>query len=128
MDYEHPNAVAKIHPATREVLPDDPLSLHGVELPGDTDLMLRLLVEEYARLGFGLDRLMDLARDPFYQSFYGLRSVYGEQELRRRMANVLDRVGVSRIKIVEQQVEPLPGQLVEIDLPPSSVTSSAKEK
>ena len=124
MHYEHPNAVAKVHPASREVLPDDPLSLHGVELPGDTDLMLRLLVEEYARLGFGLDRLMDLARDSFYQSFHGLLSVYGEQELRRRMANVLDRVGVSRIKIVEQQVEPLPGQLVEIDLP----VSSAKEK
>ena len=124
MPYENPNAVAKVHPASREMLPDDPLSLHGVELPGDTDLMLRLLVEEYARLGFGLDRLMDLARDSFYQSFHGLLSVYGEQELRRRMANVLDRVGVSRIKIVEQQVEPLPGQLVEIDLP----VSSAKEK
>ncbi len=121
MNYEDPNAVAKIHPASREMLPDDPLSLHGVELPGDTDLMLRLLVEEYARMGFHLDRLMELARDPFYQAFNGLLVVYGEEELRRRMSAVLDRVGVSRIKIVEKQVEPLPGQLVEIDLPVSSV-------
>ena len=35
------NAVEKVHPASREVLPDDPLSLHGVEVPGDADLMMR---------------------------------------------------------------------------------------
>ena len=122
-EFDIANAVPKVHPATRPVEPDDPMNLHATEVTGDADLMLRVLVEEYARMGFGLDRLMELALDPFYQAFHGLLSVYGEEELRRRMAKVLDRVGVSRFKIVEKQVEPLPGQLVEIDLP----VSSAKE-
>jgi hypothetical protein len=111
------NAVPKIHPASREMLPDDPLDLQGFEVPGDADLMLTLLVEEYARMGFGVELVMDFARNPFYQAFHGLYLLFGEVELRRRVAAVFARVGVTRVRFVEA---PTADQLVAITLPAAS--------
>jgi hypothetical protein len=106
--------VPKIHPASREMLPDDPLDLHAVELPGDPQLMLRLLVEEYARMGWNLESIMKLARDPFYRGFHGLWQLLGEQELRRQISTILSRTGVTRVTTVETQAAPQ--QLVQIEL------------
>lgn len=109
------NAVPKVHPATREILPDDPMEMHGFEVPGDPELMLRMIVEEYARIGWGLDDFMRLARDPNYTALYGLWQMHGEEELHRRVAEILSRCGVIRVKATE--VEPPPECLVQIDLP-----------
>ena len=109
------NAVPKVHPATREVLPEDPMDLHGFEVPGDPYLMMRLLVEDYARIGWNTEAIMSLANDPNYQVFHGLLRMFGEDELRRRIADVIARCGVIRIKTTER--EPPPTQLVQIDLP-----------
>jgi hypothetical protein len=105
------NFVPKIHPATRAVEPDDPLSLHGFELPGDPQLMLRMLIEEYAHMGYGLEALMGLCRDPFFHSAHGLWLKYGEDELRRRIASILARCGIVRIRTV---AAPMPEALVQI--------------
>ncbi len=96
-----PNAVPKTHPASREATPDDPLSLHAFEVPGDRDLMFRLLVEEYARLGWDAESILRLARDPNYQAFHGLLRYYGEPELRRRVETILARCGVMRVQAQE---------------------------
>jgi hypothetical protein len=106
------DAVPKTHPATREVLPDDPMELHGIEVPGDPDLMLRLLVEEYARIGWGLKPILQLARDPNYEAFHKLWQLFGEVELGRRIGDILARCGVMRVTTDE-----LPEQLVQIELP-----------
>ncbi len=106
--------VPKVHPATREVLPDDPMNLHAMEVPGNTALMLRLLVEEYARMGSDLESIMQLARDPFYQAFHGLLQLYGEEELRRRITAVLGRIGVTRVRTTD--TEPLSERLVQVEL------------
>ncbi len=112
---ENSETPAKVHPATRELLPDDPMELTGFEVAGDSDLMLRLLVEEYARIGWDLDAVMRLARDPFYVGLHGLLQRHGEDELRRRVAENLSRSGVTRVKIVES--DSVPGQLVQLELP-----------
>lgn len=111
----------KVHPASREILPEDPLHLHGFEVPGDPNVMLRLLVEEYARLGFGLDELTALARDPFYQAFHGLWKMLGEEEFRTRIMSILARCGVTRARTVI--VKPVPEQVVQIQI--GTVTSGA---
>jgi hypothetical protein len=108
------NFVPKVHPATRPVEPDDPMNLFAVEVPGDPELMLRLLVEEYARMGWGLDALLGLFRDPFYVAAHGLWLHYGEEELRRRLAAMLSRVGVVRTRTTTR--DPASEQLVQIDL------------
>ena len=105
----------KVHPASREILPDDPLEMHGFEVPGDSALMLRLLVEEYARIGWGLEDLMRLARDPNYTAFHGLWRSLGEEELRRRIGAALSRCGVIRVTATE--TVPLSERLVQIDMP-----------
>ena len=117
------NGVPKVHPATREVLPEDPMNLHGTEVPGDPALMLRLLVEEYARMGWDLESLIELARDPNYQGFHGLLARFGEEELRRQIGEILARTGVMRTNMKEttpvSEVD-----LVEIDLLETSPRSA----
>ena len=39
----------KIHPLDREMLPEDPLEMQAFEVPGDTELMFRIVIEEFAR-------------------------------------------------------------------------------
>jgi hypothetical protein len=108
------NFVPKVHPATRPVEPDDPMNLFAVEVPGDPELMLRLLVEEYARMGWGLDALVGLFRDPFYVAAHGLWLHYGEKELKRRLSDLLKRVGIVRTKTTLSA--PPSERLVQIDL------------
>ncbi len=112
------NIGPKLHPACREMLPEDPLELSGVEVDGDPELMLRLLVEEYARLGYGLETLMDLARDPFYTGFHGLWRLYGEEPLKQRIGAILERCGGVRVTATHSQ--PLSERLVQISLPPNA--------
>ncbi len=109
------NSSTKVHPASREILPDDPLEMQAFEIPGDRDLMLRLLVEEYARVGWGVEAIMRMARDPFYTAFYGLRLSLGEEALRRRVSEIVARCGVIRIRTTES--EPVSEQLVQIESP-----------
>jgi len=110
------NAEQKVHPATREILPGDPMEMQAFEVPGDTELMMRLLIEEYARMGFDVESIMQLARDPNYQGFHGLFRLYGEEELRRRISEILARTGVMRVTKFEKEVEVTP-DLVQIDMP-----------
>ncbi len=106
----------KVHPASREMLADDPLDLHAVEIHGDADLMLRLLVEEYARMGWGLDPILDLARDPFYQSLHGLYKLFGAEEFGRRVEAVLARVGVIRVTtVITPDLPDVPDTLYQLD-------------
>ena len=105
----------KVHPASREMLPEDPLHLSGVEVDGDPELMLRLLVEEYARMGWDLEAIMRLARDPFYTGFHGLWRLYGEASLKQQIAAVLARCGV--VRVTATQSVPLSERLVQIELP-----------
>lgn len=115
MNQGKPNGVPKVHPATREALPDDPLEMQAFEVRGDPGLMLRLLVEEYAHIGCREETILQLARDPNYTAFYGLRRALGESEFRERVRNILSRCGVIRVKATEE--EPIAEQLVQIDLP-----------
>ena len=107
------NIGVKVHPASREILPDDPMNLHGFQVPGDPQLMLRLLVEEYARIGWDTDAIMRLARDPNYQGFYGLRQLYGDEPLRQKIVEILARTGVIRVTATEK--EPVPDDLVQLN-------------
>jgi hypothetical protein len=88
--------------------------MHGFEVPGDTDLMLRLLVEEYARIGWDVNPIMLLARNPNYRALHGLWRLYGEDRLRNRVGEILARCGVVRVRTLESNPEP--EQLVQIQM------------
>jgi len=114
MPSQESNLVEKVHPATREMLPDDPLEMQAFEVPGDPELMLRFIVEEYARIGASVDDIMRLSRDPFYQALHGLWLHFGEDAIRDRLATIVRRCGVIRIRMHEPaapletvQIQPL---------------------
>lgn len=105
---------AKPHPKDRGVQPEDPMNLHAVELDGDPAIMLRMMVEEYARMGCDLNNFMQLCREPFYQGLHGLWLHFGEEELERRAREVFARSGVVRVRTVQAQASP--EQLVQITI------------
>jgi hypothetical protein len=106
---------AKVHPLHREMLPDDPLEMQAFEVPGDTDLMFRIVVEELARMGSDRAAIIALARDPFYAALHGLWRLYGEKEFEGRVSQILSRVGVARVRSFEK---PPTGELVRIKVCP----------
>src|SRR6478752_2921105 len=93
-----PAGVPKVHPLGREMLPDDPLEMQAFEVPGDTDLMFRIVVEELARMGSDKAAIVALARNPFYTALHGLWRLFGEQQFADRVSQVLARVGVIRVR------------------------------
>lgn len=120
------NPVPKIHPATRPVEPEDPMNLHAFEVPGNTELMLRVVVEEYARMGCDLDSMMNMFRDPFYQVLHGLWQLYGEDELHRRVIEILGRCGIMRTTTID--TAPPSDQLVQLDIPDSLLVSKTPDE
>jgi hypothetical protein len=88
----------KVHPLDREMLPEDPLHLQAFEIPGDTELMFRVVIEEFARMGCDKTTIIGLARDPFYAALHGLWRLFGEDDFSRRVEQILSRVGVIRVR------------------------------
>jgi hypothetical protein len=63
----------------------DPMMLVGVELPADASSWREtaaVLAEEFARMGFGEERLMQIFRDPFYAGAHQTFRVLGEEAVR----------------------------------------------
>ena len=59
----------------------DPTILVGVELPADRSSWretARVVAEEFARIGFSEERLMEIFRDPFYTGAHQAYAVLGE--------------------------------------------------
>ena len=108
--------VPKVHPASREVMQDDPMDLHVTMAEGDPDLLLRSIVQEYAWIGWDADQIAALFGDPFYPMLYGLRQALGEAGVRQRIDAVLHRCGVFRFQstVLEQPVDV--SELVQIGL------------
>ena len=111
--HDEPLGVPKVHPLDREMLPEDPLHLQAFEIPGDTELMFRVVIEEFARMGWDSADIVGLARDPFYAALHGLWRLYGEADFSRRVTQILSRVGVIRVRTF---VAPPPSELMQIEV------------
>jgi hypothetical protein len=95
----------KVHPLDREMLPEDPLEMQAFEVPGDTELMFRIVIEEFARMGWDKAAIIGLARNPFYAALHGLWQLHGEEEFSRRVGQILQKVGVVRVRIFEKPIQ-----------------------
>jgi hypothetical protein len=112
------NWVPKVHPLTRAVEPEDPMELMATPAPGDPDVMLECLVQEYAWMGWDPAQLLDLFQSPLYPVLNQLLAAYGEEEVRRRIGAVLARSGVFRVTaVVEEEPEPDDGpELIQLSI------------
>jgi hypothetical protein len=106
------DAVPKVHPLDREMLPEDPLEMQAFEVPGDTELMFRIVIEEFARMGWDKAAILATARDPFYAALHGLLRLHGEEEFASRVSQILSRVGVVKVRMFER---PAASDLMQIE-------------
>jgi hypothetical protein len=104
MDSAAGRFVPKVHPATRPVEADDPMTLHATPVEGDPDAMVRAVVQEYAWMGWDSEQILGLFRDPFYPMLHALRLALGEAGVQGRIDDVYRRQGVYRFRstIVEE--------------------------
>lgn len=86
--------VPKVHPTTRPVEQEDPMELMATPAQGDPEFMLQCLVEEFAWLGMGKDELLGLFHSPTYPVLNQLLAHFGAEAVRRRVEELLGRVGV----------------------------------
>jgi hypothetical protein len=88
-----------LHGRAKEPEADDPMELVMVSLPaGDPELMATCLIEEYARLGFNEDEILELFRQPLYHIHF-LYCEKGEAWVRVRIQEVLARTGRMRVSV-----------------------------
>jgi hypothetical protein len=74
--------------------PEDPMELVGVSMPSSgTEEMVDALVEEYVRMGFGREALLQLFKDPFYRMTHSLYRQHGEEYVDTIIDRVLGRWG-----------------------------------
>ena len=89
MDGKPTEFVPKAHPATREMLPEDPLEMQAFEVPGDPELMLRFIVEEYAGIGWDADAIMGWPAIRFTRHCTDCGCTFGEGGMRERLGDIL---------------------------------------
>jgi hypothetical protein len=88
--------VAKVHPLDRLAAGTDPLELRAEPVPGDPDVMLQCILQEFAWMGWDISQLLSLFHHPGYPVLGQLRQLFGDDELRRRVETLAAQWGVLR--------------------------------
>gem|GEM_PF-1151380 len=90
------------HPSRRPLEPEHPMSLEGGVVFGDTDLMLRCLVEELLMSGLTPVALRRMARDGEYQGLHAALRALGGARVDEVIAEAAGRVGTHAMRVVER--------------------------
>ncbi len=78
-----------INPRDKELDPDDPMELVGIEIPeGDTDQVLDDLVQEYLFLGWSPTQIMYLFRSPHYTATHHIYQQKGGDYVKGRIGQL----------------------------------------
>ena len=85
-------------PKNRPWEPEDPLHLNAATVEGNPEIMLACLVEEYARMGMNRQQIQELFDRPFFRATHGLKLLFGEGGLQKRIGQILGRCGVLRVQ------------------------------
>jgi hypothetical protein len=115
--------VPKVHPLSREVVPDDPLELMAQTVVGDPDVMLECILQEFVWMGWSEEQLLSLFHHPGYPVLCQLREFFGDAEVARRVSTLLARGGQWRFRetIAEPDPEDHHGpELLQITLEPAA--------
>ncbi len=77
--------------------PDDPMELMGVAMPTDPDgdeamaVMAESLADEFLRIGYSQEQVMQMFRDPFFRMTHEIWRVWGEEKVRAVVNTVARR-------------------------------------
>jgi hypothetical protein len=79
--------------------PDDPMELHGIALPGDTEeAMAECFIEEYLLQGFQDDMILRLFTNPQYVATYRVWQTRGDAYVRGLIAKARAQWGHVRFR------------------------------
>ena len=106
----------KTHPAQREWLPDDPMSMHAVSAPGNPHVMLAIVVEEFLHMGTSPEEIVQMARSGNYQALGGLYRTLGEAEFAAQVRAIAKRIGTPAIRCWEAPPETSAAQPVPLQI------------
>lgn len=92
------------HPANRPIESGDPMGMTGDSVVGDPELMLTILIEEYACIGMSAEDIARLFDDQFYGAPSHLKRMLGENRIRVRIDEVVQKCGTLQTSVSEQKV------------------------
>lgn len=115
----HDGELVADHGAAKQAEPTDPMDLVGTVVPGGDVLYLaRCFIEEFAAMGYGGEKILDLFRDPQYVAVHPVFRSLGEDGVRELVEQVLRECGVFRVtETVSTESEPRPSELIQIEKP-----------
>ena len=88
--------------------PDDPHVLIGVSAPGDaaaTREMAAAFADEFAQMGFGRERLLQIFASPFYAGAHAARALLGDAEIEAIVDDSLHVYGGRRYAVMDTSAD-----------------------
>jgi hypothetical protein len=108
--------------------PTDPNMLVGVVLPADAEAtrdMAYAFAEEFARLGYSREQLLQLFRNPFYGGAHGAYRALGEKETLSIIDECLNAWGRTKFSILDFGF-PIVGEEKILDPEPKNLNPESK--
>lgn len=115
--------------SAKPAAPDDPMQVRGNSVPGDQQVMLQCLIEEFARMGWDANQIGLLFENKFFLAAHSLAERLGRKAVRECIEQTLQRCGVFRFEMSESKPnkepricpilverKPLPAQKFKTDL------------
>ena len=81
--------------------PDDPMGLVGVTMPPVDEQvfadMAESLADEYLRMGYSKDQVLEMFRNPFYRMTHAIWQTWGEQKTKTLVGRLAQRYEMLRV-------------------------------
>ena len=90
----------------KELEYDDPMEFQAVQADGDPAFMIDCVTEEYARLGWSSQQILELFQSLDYPFLYRMLQALGPTAIRARIERVIARCGVFRVSTLEAAPDP----------------------
>ncbi len=82
---------------------DDPMQVRGDSVPGDQQVMLQCLIEEFARMGWNADQIGLLFENKLFLASHGLAERLGQKAVRECIEQTIQLCGVFRFEMSESK-------------------------
>ena len=81
--------------------PNDPMEIKADSVAGDERLMMECLIEEFAHLGWGAEKIARMFDEPFFLASHGLEKRFGRLAVLECIEHTLARCGVFHFEMEE---------------------------
>ena len=108
LDQKLKDAVRTGSGPAKPAAPDDPMQVRGDSVPGDQQVMLQCLIEEFAHIGWNAHQIGLLFENKFFLASHGLAERLGQKAVRECIEQTLQRCGVFHFEMSESKANQKP--------------------